>query len=69
MFQYFDVLVCLQTSNTMQWVLYQLSQNPEVQQRLHDEVMAVTDQGKRVPVNKDLQKMPYLKGVIKEVLR
>ena len=51
----------------MQWIMYMLSRDRVVQNRLRQEVMSVTngeiaDQG-------SLQKMPYLKGVIKEALR
>jgi len=52
----------------MQWALYELSRHPTIQQQLHDEVTSVTPLGK-VPTNDDLQKMPLLKAVVKEILR
>jgi len=55
------------TSNTMQWVLYHLAAEPEIQEKLHQEVMEATEG--RHPTNQDLQNMPYLKAIIKEVLR
>jgi cytochrome P450 len=52
----------------MQWILYELSRHPTVQQQLHQEVTSVAPLGK-VPSYDDLQKMPLLKAVVKEVLR
>uniref|UniRef100_H3C3M6 Cytochrome P450 family 27 subfamily A member 2 n=1 Tax=Tetraodon nigroviridis TaxID=99883 RepID=H3C3M6_TETNG len=44
------------TSNTLSWALYHLAQDPGAQQRLE-------------PTTEDLASMPFLKAVIKEVLR
>lgn len=55
------------TSNTMQWVIYELSRHPDIQERLRDEIMSVTNGD--VTDHAALQKMPYLKAVIKEALR
>ena len=57
-----------QTSNTMQWVLYELARRPEIQKRLYDEVSSVIPSGERCTYQ-HLQHLPYLKAIIKEVLR
>ena len=57
-----------QTSNTMQWVLYELSRRSDIQTQLHAEVTSAVSVGKN-PTYDDLQKMPLLKAIIKETLR
>lgn len=57
-----------QTSNTLSWALYRLAKDPAVQDRLHREVNSVCP-NRRLPTTDDLPNMPYLKAVIKEVLR
>ncbi|KAK2857195.1 hypothetical protein Q5P01_005930 [Channa striata] len=56
------------TSNTMSWTLYHLARDPRVQDRLYKEVNSVCPD-RRVPTTDDLNQMPYLKAVIKEILR
>nr|XP_032801884.1 sterol 26-hydroxylase, mitochondrial isoform X1 [Petromyzon marinus] len=56
------------TSNTMSWVLYHLSREPHLQERLHQEVEGVCP-GNTIPNVQDLAKMSFLKAVIKEILR
>ncbi|KAM3585748.1 uncharacterized protein V6R79_026130 [Siganus canaliculatus] len=56
------------TSNTLSWALYHLAQDRRAQDRLHAELSAVCPD-RRQPTTQDLSSMPYLKAVIKEVLR
>lgn len=55
------------TANALTWTLYALSQNPEVEARLHDEVDLVLA-GRR-PTLDDLPKLPYTEMVVKEAMR
>lgn len=49
------------------WTLYLLSQNPEVEQRFHEEIDRVL--GDRSPTEADLGELLYLRKVIKESMR
>lgn len=55
------------TSNAVASILYQLSQRPEVQERLYDEISNVLKDQSLGPG--DINQMPYLKACVKEVLR
>lgn len=55
------------TARTLTFMWYVLSQNPEVEQRLHEEIDRVL--GDRPPEIADLKKLPYTLQVIKETLR
>ncbi|XP_056611130.1 sterol 26-hydroxylase, mitochondrial [Triplophysa dalaica] len=56
------------TSNTISWALYRLAQEPEIQQKLHEEVVSVCP-GDAVPCSDDINRMPLLKAVVRETLR
>jgi cytochrome P450 len=55
------------TALTLAWTWYLLSGNPEAEARLHEELHGVL--GGRAPEIKDLERLPYLKAVVNEVLR
>ncbi|XP_059186197.1 25-hydroxyvitamin D-1 alpha hydroxylase, mitochondrial [Centropristis striata] len=55
-------------SSTLSWSLYELSRHPEVQASLRDEVLSVLE-GRSIPEAADVARMPFLKAVVKEVLR
>ena len=55
------------TSNALTWTWYLLSQHPDVETRLHEEVDTVL--GGRPPALDDLPRLPYTLQVIKEAMR
>lgn len=55
------------TANALSWTLYLLSQHPEVEERLSDEVDAAL--AGRVPTIEDVPNLPYTRMVIEEALR
>ena len=55
------------TANALSWTLYLLSQHPEVQKKLFDEIDSVI--GSRNPVPEDFMKLPYTQNIIRESLR
>ncbi|XP_037542222.1 sterol 26-hydroxylase, mitochondrial [Nematolebias whitei] len=56
------------TSNTLTWALYQLSRNPQIQDRLYEEVSSMVPEN-QIPSAAEVTQMPYLRAVIKETLR
>jgi cytochrome P450 len=55
------------TARTLSFLWYALSQNPEVERRLHAELDSVL--GDAPPTINDLKRLPYTLQVVKEVLR
>ncbi len=55
------------TANTLTWAFYLLSQNPEAEQKLHDELTRVL--GSRAPTADDLPNLRYTRMVVDETLR
>ncbi len=55
------------TSNTLQWTLFLLSEHPEWDRRVADEIAAVT--GGRPPSAADLDRLPLTRMVVDEALR
>lgn len=55
------------TAVTLTWAWYLLSQHPDVEARLHEELAAVL--GGRAPTIADLPNLPYTDMVIKETMR
>jgi len=56
------------SASSLTWTLYELSQNPTIQQRARDEVMKQIGPD-NVPSWDDLSKLDYVSNVIKESLR
>ncbi|KAJ8012347.1 hypothetical protein DPEC_G00041760 [Dallia pectoralis] len=56
------------TSNTISWSLYHMAMEPEIQEKLFQEVISICP-GKQVPTSDDITRMPWLKAVVKETLR
>ena len=54
------------TANALNWALYLLSQNPEAEAKLMNEIAAL---GGRPPAMADLARLPYSEMVIKESIR
>jgi len=55
------------TAVTLAWTFYLLSQNPDVEARLHEEVDEVL--GGRVPTMMDVARLPYTEMVLSESMR
>jgi cytochrome P450 len=55
------------TANALTWTWFLLSQNPDVETRLHREVDSVL--GRRIPSYEDLQSLPYTRMVLAESMR
>ena len=55
------------TSNALLWTWYLLSQHPEVEAKLHEEIDSVLEG--RLPTMQDLKSLPYTEMVIKESMR
>jgi cytochrome P450 len=55
------------TSNALTWTWYLLSQHPDVEERVHQELGAVL--GSRLPTVQDLPSLRYLEMVVSEALR
>jgi cytochrome P450 len=55
------------TANLLSWTLYALSQNPEVERKLHEELDRVL--GSRLPALEDVPNLRYTALVLKEGLR
>jgi cytochrome P450 len=55
------------TANALTWTLYLLSKHPSVERRLYEEVSSVL--GGRLPVLADLERLPFVRDVVKESMR
>ncbi|KAM4608829.1 cytochrome P450 [Polymixia lowei] len=56
------------TSNTISWCLYHMAKEPDIQEKLYQEVISICP-GDKVPTSDDITRMPYLKAIIRETLR
>ncbi|XP_012853164.1 PREDICTED: cytochrome P450 71A8-like, partial [Erythranthe guttata] len=57
------------TSTVLEWAMTQLLRHPQIMQKLQHEVRQVVKDKNDTITENDLEKMPYLKAVIKETLR
>ncbi|KAI3757141.1 hypothetical protein L6452_04675 [Arctium lappa] len=55
------------TATAVEWAIARFIENPRIQTRLYDEIRSVV--GERKVDEKDVEKMPYLNAVVKELLR
>jgi cytochrome P450 len=55
------------TANSLVWTWYLISQHPDVEEKLHDEIDSVL--GERLPAVDDLQKLVFTRMVFSESLR
>jgi len=55
------------TSAALQWSIFHLNNNVAVQNKMLEEITAVL--GSRIPNFSDLERLPYMKNILKEVLR
>ncbi|MFS7951325.1 putative cytochrome P450 [Helianthus anomalus] len=56
------------TSTNLEWILSELIKNPRVMKKLQNEITEIA-QGRSMISEEDLEKMQYLKAVVKENLR
>lgn len=56
------------TATMVTWILFNVTNHPDVQERLHQEIVSVLEPG-QLPTFALLQKMPFLKACVKESLR
>lgn len=59
---------CLQTSHAVTFMLHELAKYPNVQEKLHQEVISVLGR-KGLPSDKDMQSLPYVTACMREALR
>lgn len=57
------------TATTLQWIMANLVKNPEIQERLYQEIKGVTGEEAKEIEEEEAHKMPYLKAVVLEGLR
>ena len=63
------------TANALTWTFYLLSQNPDIEKKLHDEIDSVlgttndSNSGIRLPAANDIPKLQYTEKVLRESMR
>ncbi|KAL5740678.1 hypothetical protein ACOSP7_029559 [Xanthoceras sorbifolium] len=57
------------TTSTLEWAMAELLHNPETLRRVQDELRSTIGGQNKKLEEKDIEKLPYLKAVIKETLR
>lgn len=56
------------TATALEWAIAQFIENPNVQSKLYDEIVKTVGKDRKID-EKDIEKMPYLNAVTKELLR
>nr|XP_016438025.1 PREDICTED: cytochrome P450 77A2 [Nicotiana tabacum] len=56
------------TATAIEWAIARIIENPSIQSRLYEEIKNTVGDNKKVD-EKDIEKMPYLNAVVKELLR
>nr|XP_017232567.1 PREDICTED: cytochrome P450 77A3-like [Daucus carota subsp. sativus] len=56
------------TATALEWAIARFIDNPNVQSKLYDEIVKTVGKNKKID-EKDIEKMPYLNAVTKELLR
>ena len=64
----FIYLSIFQTSNAMLWVLYDLANNPKVQEKLYEEVLSLIGPHGDF-TSESFAKLQYIKACVKESMR
>lgn len=62
------ILFPLKTSTTLYYLLYELGVNPDIQEKLYQEISRVLEPGEEITAEK-LSQLKYLKYVVKENFR
>ncbi|CAA7022483.1 unnamed protein product [Microthlaspi erraticum] len=57
------------TATALEWIMANLVKNPEIQERLYDEIKSVIGEEEGEIEEEEMKKMPYLKAVVLEGLR
>ena len=57
------------TANSLAWTFYLLSQNTNVQEKLHKEIDAVLDNGNAIPSIEYIPRLEYTESIFREALR
>lgn len=57
------------SSHTSAYAMYQLAKNPKVQEKLYSEIRKELPEKDSTLDSKSLDRMPYLRSVVKETLR
>src|ERR671931_2343044 len=61
------------TANTLTWTFYLISQNRDIEKKLHDEIDSIlgigNDNNSRLPVADDIPKLQYTEKVLRESIR
>lgn len=55
------------TANVLSWVWYLLSQSPDVERKLHEEL--ASELGGKTPTYDDINKLPYTRAILDETMR